>query len=152
MDNVYYDDCLQLYHISSDCYVNFPPDTNSATFLDIRGKVTEPKINDKEYKYFQKRPQIKQPIGVRIPIINENKSKCLWKFINHCSYNDYLSKEKIKSHDIVYFEHTKNKGLVASTLPDQKYYLKELQEPNGEGPSYECFWELIPNEVNEFGP
>jgi hypothetical protein len=52
----------------------------------------------------------------------------------------------------VFFQHTKNKGLVASTLPDQKYYLKELQETNSEGPSYECFWELIPKEVNEFGP
>jgi len=34
-NNVYYDDCLELYHISSDCYVNFPPDTNTPIFMDI---------------------------------------------------------------------------------------------------------------------
>ena len=59
-------------------------------------------------------------------MINENKPKCLWKFIQHCRYEDSLKKDKIKSHDIVFFQHTKNKGLVASTLAQQQYYLKEI--------------------------
>ena len=37
-----------------------------------------------------------------------------------------LKKDKIKSHDIVFFQHTKNLGLVASTLAQQQYYLKEI--------------------------
>ena len=61
-------------------------------------------------------------------------------------------KDKIKSHDIVYFQHTKNQGLIASTLAQQRYYLKELKEDSDQGVSYECFWELIPKEGNEFGP
>jgi hypothetical protein len=51
-----------------------------------------PAKKDEYFKYYQERPKIKKPSGVRIPIINENKSKCLWKFINHCSYTDYLTK------------------------------------------------------------
>ncbi len=37
-------------------------------------------------------------------------------------------------------------------MADQKYYLKEMISSNDEQPSYECFWELIPRDVNEFGP
>lgn len=45
--------------------------------------------------------------------------------------------------------HTKAGGLVSSTLAKPtKYYLKE----KGSGLYYECFWELIPKEVNELGP
>ncbi len=33
-NNIYYNDCLQIYHKSSDCYVNFPPNTNDPAFLD----------------------------------------------------------------------------------------------------------------------
>jgi hypothetical protein len=85
-NNVYYDDCLQLYHVKSDCYVNFPPDTESPAFLDKSFRLVEPGKKDPSHKYFQERPKIKKPNGVRISIINENKSKCLWKFISHCSY------------------------------------------------------------------
>ena len=63
-----------------------------------------------------------------------------------------MKKDKIKSHDIVYFQHTKEKGLIASTLAQQKYYLKELRSNTDEGVSYQCFWELIPKEGNESGP
>jgi len=52
----------------------------------------------------------------------------------------------------VYFQHTKNKGLIASTLAQQKYYLKELKESTEQSVSYECFWELIPKTGNELGP
>ena len=88
----------------------------------------------------------------RINVINENKSKCLWKFIQHCRFEDSKTKKKIKSHDIVYFQHTKNKGLIASTLANQRYYLKEFKDKNDQTVSYECFWELIPKQGNYFGP
>ena len=61
----------------------------------------------------------------RTSIINENKSKCLWKFIQHCTGEQFDQKNKIKSHDIVYFEHTKNKGCISSSLKGDQYYLKE---------------------------
>jgi hypothetical protein len=71
---------------------------------------------------------IKKPNEKRISIINENKSKCLWKFIEHCTYEQYVNKEKIKSHDIVYFEHTKLKGCISSSLNGEQYYLKETND------------------------
>lgn len=37
-------------------------------------------------------------------------------------------------------------------MAQQKYYLKELRSSSEETVSYECFWELIPKEGNEFGP
>lgn len=83
-------------------------------------------------------------------MINENKSKCLWKFIQHCSYEEYNEKQSIKPHDIVYFMHTKEKGLVSSTLdmPIKNY----LKEHNKKIVSYDCFWELIPKpNDDEFG-
>ncbi len=52
-NNVYYDDCLQLYHVKSDCYVNFPPDTNSPAFLDLNQKINDPGKKDESFKYFQ---------------------------------------------------------------------------------------------------
>lgn len=65
----------------------------------------------------------------------------MWKFIQHCSFDQFTSKSKIKSHDVVYFKHTKEGGLVSSTLSKPaQYYLKE----SGKGLYYECFWELIP--------
>ena len=42
--------------------------------------------------------------------------------------------------------------MIASTLANQRYYLKELKETGEQSVSYECFWELIPKEGNEFGP
>jgi len=33
--------------------------------------------------------------------------------------------EKIKSHDIVYFKHTRNEGCISSSLNGEQYYLKE---------------------------
>ena len=98
------------------------------------------------------RPSIKRPQNFRIAIINENKSKCLWKFIQHCTAEEYSNKEKIKSHDIVYFKHTKKdeESLISTSISEPiKSYLKE--NPNS-SLSYECFWELIPKEVNQFGP
>lgn len=69
--------------------------------------------------------------------------------MQHCSFDEYNSKNKIKSHDIVYFMHTKAEGLVSSTLAKPtSYYLKE----KGSELYYECFWELIPRKVNELGP
>lgn len=42
--------------------------------------------------------------------------------------DQYVLKEKIKSHDIVYFEHTKNKGCISSSLNGEAYYLKETAD------------------------
>lgn len=88
-------------------------------------------------------------------MVNENRPKCLWKFILHCTYELSLRKDKIKSHEIVYFRHTRHGGLIASTLARQNYYLKEHTDiaQCGKCPeSSECFWELVPKKVNEFGP
>ena len=77
------------------------------------------------YPYKNARPAIKMANEKRTSIINENKSKCLWKFIQHCTGEQFDQKNKIKSHDIVYFEHTKNKGCISSSLKGDQYYLKE---------------------------
>lgn len=55
----------------------------------------------------------------------------------------------MKSHDIVYFEHTKKKGCISSSLAGDKYYLKETIDQKQ---SFESFWELIPKDTNELGP
>lgn len=73
----------------------------------------------------------------------------MWKFIEHCTCEQYEQKNKIKSHDIVYFEHTKNKGCISSSLLGGRYYLKETVDSK---PSFESFWELIPKDINEKGP
>ena len=150
-NKIYYDDCLRIHHVGSDCYMNFP-DTDVSIILDRPYDVAQFTPEDPGFSYFENRPSIKKPVRPRINVINENKSKCLWKFIQHCRYEDSKKKDKIKSHDIVYFQHTKNQGLIASTLAQQRYYLKELKEDSDQGVSYECFWELIPKEGNEFGP
>jgi hypothetical protein len=63
-----------------------------------------------------------------------------------------MSKEKIKSHDIVYFKHTKKmeESFVSASIC--KPLISYLKQNEGGNLSYECFWELIPKEVNEFGP
>lgn len=138
-NKIYYDDCLRIHHSKSDCYMNFP-DTEISIIFDRPYDVAKFSKEDSGYEYAENRPSIKKPIGRRINVINENKSKCLWKFIQHCRFEDSKKKEKIKSHDIVYFQHTKNKGLIASTLAQQKYYLKELKVKGDQNVSYECFW------------
>jgi len=103
--------------------MNFP-DTEVSIIFDRPYEVAAFEKEDRGYDLAKERPSIKKPVGRRINVINENKPKCLWKFIQHCRYEDSLKKDKIKSHDIVYFQHTKYKGLVASTLAQQQYYLK----------------------------
>ena len=73
----------------------------------------------------------------------------MWKFIEHCTGAQYDDKKKIKSHDIVYFEHTRNKGCISSSLRGDKYFLKETVDKK---PSFESYWELIPKDINELGP
>lgn len=98
---------------------------NIPIYLDIDEDLNPVPPGHPFYSFAAERPSIKKPEDKRIPIVNENKSKCLWKFIQHCSYDEYNSKNKIKSHDIVYFKHTKAGGLVSSTLAKPtKYYLK----------------------------
>jgi len=80
---------------------------------------------DEGWEYVKNRPTIQKPEERRISIINENKSKCLWKFVQHCSFEQYENLEKIKSHDIVYFKHTRNEGCISSSLNGEQYYLKE---------------------------
>ena len=105
---------MSIFHLTQTTY----------RFGYVNKKDKEVKEKRQVFKYFQERPKIKKPIGVRIPIINEKNSKCLWKFIHHCSYNYYISKQQIKCHDIVYFQHISQKGLVASTLANKNYSLK----------------------------
>lgn len=147
-DPIYFDDELLIYHVSTDCFMNFA-ENDRPIYLDTPYPLSPLPEADAGWDLVRSRPVIKKPNEKRISIINENKSKCLWKFIEHCTYEQYVNKEKIKSHDIVYFEHTKNKGCISSSLNGEQYYLKET---NDQRQSFECFWELIPNEVNELGP
>jgi len=101
-NKIYYDDCLRIHHVESDCYMNFP-NTDSSIIFDRPYDVAKFEKEDPGYEYAENRPSIKKPVGRRINVINENKSKCLWKFIQHCRYADSNAKETIKSHDIVYF-------------------------------------------------
>lgn len=71
--------------------------------MDAKFEVAEAERGSVEESYVEKRPLIKKPVEKRIAIINENKSKCYWKFILHTPYENFEQKSKIKSHDIVYF-------------------------------------------------
>lgn len=83
-DKVYYNDALQIYHPSSDSFMNFSQ-SGEMIPLDIKygSEVYQPQ---KCGRFIAQRPSIKTPNDVRAYIINENKSKCLWKFIEHCSF------------------------------------------------------------------
>jgi hypothetical protein len=47
---------------------------------------------DPGLEYIKARPKIKKPNEKRTAIINENKNKCYWKFIEHCTYEQYENK------------------------------------------------------------
>ena len=124
-DPIFFDDELLIYHMSTDCFMNFVLGDN-VVYLDAPIPGEQPiEAGDVAYEYSRVRPAIKSANERRASIINENKSKCLWKFIEHCTAEQYDEKSKIKSHDIVYFEHTKNKGCISSSLSGDRYYLKE---------------------------
>jgi hypothetical protein len=56
--------------------------------LDIPFDVKSAEKGSIEETYIQKRPFIKKPVDKRIAVINENKSKCYWKFILHNAYEN----------------------------------------------------------------
>lgn len=117
-DPIFFDDELLIYHVSTDCYMNFVCN-DSTIYLDAPiADEKPPGQGDPGWEYVKNRPAIKQANENRTSIINENKSKCLWKFIEHCKAEQFYDKEKIKSHDIVYFEHTRNKGCISCSLTD----------------------------------
>lgn len=78
-DTIYFNDALQIYHPSSDSYMNFSQ-TDETIALDIQYG-SEVYQAEKCAKFISQRPSIKTPNDIRQFIINENKSKCLWKFI-----------------------------------------------------------------------
>jgi hypothetical protein len=147
-DPIYFDDALLIFHDGADCFMNFA-ENDTPIKLDKDFEIAQAEKGSIEETYIQKRPFIKKPVETRISVINENKSKCYWKFILHTPYESFEQKGKIKSHDIVYFEHTKNKGLISSSLSGTDYYLKESPEHSL---FFDCFWELIPQEVSELEP
>jgi len=65
--------------------MNFP-DTETSIIFDSPYEVATFQEGDEGYEYANCRPSIKKPKSRRINVINENKSKCLWKFIQHCRY------------------------------------------------------------------
>ena len=102
-DLIFFDDELRIYHISTDCSMNFVLGDN-VSYLDCPIKdEREIEPGDIAFEYRNVRPAIKMANEKRTSIINENKSKCLWKFIQHCTGEQFDQKNKIKSHDIVYF-------------------------------------------------
>jgi hypothetical protein len=140
-DPIFFDDELLIYHVSTDCFMNFVYN-NSMIYLDSPiSEERETKEGEPGWEYVKNRPSIKLANEKRTSIINENKSKCLWKFIEHCKSDQYTNKQKIKSHDIVYFEHTKKKGCISSSLTGERYFLKETTDQKQ---SFESYWELIP--------
>jgi hypothetical protein len=56
-------------------------DANNPIYLDIDFNLRSVEPDHSFYEYSAQRPSIKKPEDVRISIVNENKSKCLWKFI-----------------------------------------------------------------------
>jgi len=111
---------------------------NKEIYLDTKPTLNPlPEDDVLSISYLKNRPAIKTPNDIRTAIINENKSKNLWKFIEHCKADQYDNKEKIKSHDIVYFEHTKNKGCISSSLDGNNYYLKETIDQKQ---TFDSYW------------
>ncbi len=56
-------------------------DANNPIYLDIDFNLRSVEPDHPFYEYSAQRPSIKKPEDVRISIVNENKSLCLWKFI-----------------------------------------------------------------------
>lgn len=79
-DKVYLDDPLEIYHSSSDCYVNFNEGTDYV-FLDKEFERLEFSEEDQALAYLSVQPRIKIGFPKRINVVNQNKSKCLWRFI-----------------------------------------------------------------------
>jgi hypothetical protein len=88
-DPIFFDDELLIYHMSTDCFMNFVLGDN-VVYLDSPIK-DERSIEegDVAFDYSKVRPAIKSANERRTSIINENKSKCLWKFIQHCTAEQY---------------------------------------------------------------
>jgi hypothetical protein len=123
-DKVYLDDPLQIYHSSSDCFVNFN-DGSDYVFLDKEFERPEFKENDPALTYISVHPIIRIGYPPRINVVNQNKSKCLWKFILYEDFPSTADTATIKPHDIVYFEHTQNNGLLTSSVITQDATIKE---------------------------
>ena len=113
---------MQIHHSKSDCYVNFD-DTGKEVFIDIDVKLIEFKVTDIAQKYINL-PTIKKSKVKRVEVVNQNKSKTLWKILKHEDYESTKINDQIKDRDIVYFEHTKQKGLLCSSLKTYKTFLK----------------------------
>lgn len=91
---MYLDDPLQIYHISTDCFMNFS-ESDTPVFLDRNvGDPLKPDPN---------RPKIKTTMLPRSDVVNQNKYKCLWKLILYEDYDSCSQTELIKPHDLVYF-------------------------------------------------
>jgi hypothetical protein len=107
---------------------------------------------DPAITYTSIHPKIKIGYPSRINVVNQNKSKCLWKFV---LYEDFLSTADtalIKPHDIVYFEHTQNNGLLTSSVTTLEATIKENKKCKEDITFYDSLWEMIPQETNEIGP
>jgi hypothetical protein len=121
---VYLDDPLEIYHSSSDCYVNFNEGTDFV-FLDKEFEKPDFGLDDPALNYLHVQPSIKIDFPKRINVVNQNKSKCLWRFI---LYEDYPSTEDVKTikpHDIVYFQRTHKSGLLTSSLTGLEVTIKQ---------------------------
>jgi hypothetical protein len=90
-DPIFFDDELLIYHVSTDCFMNFA-DRSNIIYLDA--PIADERSlgeGDNGWDYVKERPSIKRPNQTRSSIINENKSKCLWKFIQHCRAYQYYN-------------------------------------------------------------
>lgn len=65
---------------------------DKAIALDTEMKLNPLPESDPGLDYIKARPKIKKPNQKRTSIINENKNKCYWKFIEHCTYEQYENK------------------------------------------------------------
>ena len=66
---IYYDDCLRIHHLKTDCYMNFP-DTDVSIIFDRPYEVAKLEPEDRGYQFEKDRPSIKKPVGRRINVIN----------------------------------------------------------------------------------
>ena len=86
-DVIYYDDPLQIFHEKSGCFTNFVE--NQWIYLDVEHDDVALPEDHEFIPLLQQRPSIKKSNDKRVPVVNENKDKCYWKFIQHCSYEEY---------------------------------------------------------------
>lgn len=68
-DDIYFDDELIIYHVFTDCFMNFA-ENDKSIYLDTHYELNELPEGDEGWEYVKNRPAIKKPEERRISIMN----------------------------------------------------------------------------------